>query len=251
MSFFSRHVSVGHADGLSGLHTHFHSTSWWEVGSVKNAKARHNSATPHTNSRYDHQKAEPPRVCRARLMLTRKFLYKSPRYPYTGTDCCGSASARPPAAHTRGTHTTTKMLAVVAATSLGLPKNPSPNLNNLDAKISPVSVDGEEDYPDNAEGSPSSSSGDDDEDANNSLKAYPAKGGDNVAAITAAFEGEGLLFHPAEVWDPTAFGSARGSRLRTACGECGIQWWSGLEKPSPRETSLGIFRFPLVNVRYT
>jgi len=52
------------------------------------------------------------------------------------------------------------MLAVVAATSLGLPKTTSPNLNNLDAKISPVSVDGEEDYPDNAEGSPSSSSGD-------------------------------------------------------------------------------------------
>ena len=66
------------------------------------------------------------------------------------------------------------MLAVVAATSLGLPKTTSPNLNNLDAKISPVSVDGEEDYPDNAEGSPSSSSGDDDEDADNSLKAYPA-----------------------------------------------------------------------------
>jgi hypothetical protein len=89
------------------------------------------------------------------------------------------------------------MLAVVAATSLGLPKTTSPNLNNLDAKISPVSVDGEEDYPDNAEGSPSSSSDDDDEDADNSLKAYPAKGGDNVAAITAAFEGEGLLFHHA------------------------------------------------------
>ena len=128
-----------------------------------------------------------------------------------------------------------------AASSLGVPmgvqsplepaklkfsRKVSPHLHKLDAEISPIDVDGEQDYDDDADeehsADKSTSNSDDDDDDDGALgsDANSSSAIGNAAAITAAFEGEGLLFHH----------GFRAIRSTKAIRE--LAWWSPLADPN-------------------